>query len=93
MLTESELFATLLVPVVVLEDAAHAAPLAQALVAGGLPVAEVTFRTRAADGRTQAEVRAEVRVAVGAWLDRVLEQVLEQVLPAPAGESGPLRPG
>ncbi|MFV0427303.1 MAG: bifunctional 4-hydroxy-2-oxoglutarate aldolase/2-dehydro-3-deoxy-phosphogluconate aldolase [Beutenbergiaceae bacterium] len=37
-----------LVPVVVLDDAASATPLAQALVAGGLPVAEVTFRTAAA---------------------------------------------
>lgn len=37
-----------LVPVVVLDDAASAAPLAEALVAGGLPVAEVTFRTAAA---------------------------------------------
>ena len=37
-----------LVPVVVLDDAASAAPLAEALTAGGLPVAEVTFRTSAA---------------------------------------------
>lgn len=37
-----------LVPVVVLDDAAQADPLAGALVAGGLPVAEVTFRTAAA---------------------------------------------
>ncbi|WP_222263244.1 bifunctional 4-hydroxy-2-oxoglutarate aldolase/2-dehydro-3-deoxy-phosphogluconate aldolase [Modestobacter marinus] len=37
-----------LVPVVVLDDAADAGPLADALVAGGLPVAEVTFRTAAA---------------------------------------------
>lgn len=37
-----------LVPVVVLEDAADAAPLGRALLAGGLPVAEVTFRTAAA---------------------------------------------
>ena len=37
-----------LVPVVVLDDAAHADALAQALVDGGLPVAEVTFRTAAA---------------------------------------------
>jgi len=36
-----------LVPVVVLDDAMDAAPLAEALVAGGLPVAEVTFRTSA----------------------------------------------
>lgn len=37
-----------LLPVVVVEDAADAVPLARALVAGGLPVAEVTFRTSAA---------------------------------------------
>ncbi len=36
------------VPVVVLEDAKDALPLAKALVAGGLPIAEVTFRTAAA---------------------------------------------
>lgn len=37
-----------LVPVVVLDDAADADELAGALVSGGLPVAEVTFRTAAA---------------------------------------------
>ncbi|MFB6815343.1 bifunctional 4-hydroxy-2-oxoglutarate aldolase/2-dehydro-3-deoxy-phosphogluconate aldolase [Streptomyces sp. NPDC056347] len=36
------------VPVVVLKDAADAVPLARALVAGGLPVIEVTLRTPAA---------------------------------------------
>jgi 2-dehydro-3-deoxyphosphogluconate aldolase/(4S)-4-hydroxy-2-oxoglutarate aldolase len=33
------------IPVLVLDDAAHAAPLARALVAGGLPALEVTLRT------------------------------------------------
>lgn len=37
-----------IVPVVVLQDAANARPLAQALCDGGLPCAEVTFRTAAA---------------------------------------------
>ena len=37
-----------LVPVVVLDDAKDAAPLAEALIEGGLPCAEVTFRTTAA---------------------------------------------
>ncbi|MEM9318470.1 MAG: bifunctional 4-hydroxy-2-oxoglutarate aldolase/2-dehydro-3-deoxy-phosphogluconate aldolase [Pseudomonadota bacterium] len=37
-----------IVPVLVVEDAAQAAPLAQALVAGGLPMLEVTLRTPAA---------------------------------------------
>ena len=36
------------VPVLVLRDVAHAAPLARALVAGGLPALEVTLRTPAA---------------------------------------------
>ena len=36
------------IPVLVIEDAAHARPLAEALVAGGLPVLEVTLRTPAA---------------------------------------------
>ncbi len=43
-----------LVPVVVLDDAAAAGPLADALVAGGLPVAEVTFRTPAAADAVRA---------------------------------------
>ncbi len=37
-----------IVPVLVVEDASHAKPLAAALVAGGLPVLEVTLRTKAA---------------------------------------------
>ncbi|WP_299678370.1 bifunctional 4-hydroxy-2-oxoglutarate aldolase/2-dehydro-3-deoxy-phosphogluconate aldolase [uncultured Roseobacter sp.] len=37
-----------IVPVLVVKEAAHARPLAEALVAGGLPALEVTFRTPAA---------------------------------------------
>ena len=37
------------IPVVVLNDAKDALPLAKALVDGGLPCAEVTFRTAAAE--------------------------------------------
>jgi len=36
------------IPVIVVDDLAHAVPLAEALVAGGLPVLEVTLRTPAA---------------------------------------------
>jgi len=36
------------IPVLVIEDVAHAVPIAKALVAGGLPVLEVTLRTSAA---------------------------------------------
>lgn len=37
-----------IVPVLVIDDASHAQPLAEALVAGGLPALEVTLRTPAA---------------------------------------------
>ncbi|MDR0285842.1 MAG: bifunctional 4-hydroxy-2-oxoglutarate aldolase/2-dehydro-3-deoxy-phosphogluconate aldolase [Propionibacteriaceae bacterium] len=43
-----DMFAYRIVPVVVIQDAEDAEPLGRALVAGGLPVAEVTFRTDAA---------------------------------------------
>ncbi|HNX36134.1 MAG TPA: bifunctional 4-hydroxy-2-oxoglutarate aldolase/2-dehydro-3-deoxy-phosphogluconate aldolase [Kiritimatiellia bacterium] len=36
------------VPVIAIDSAAHALPLADALLAGGLPVVEITFRTAAA---------------------------------------------
>ncbi|MFF8715931.1 bifunctional 4-hydroxy-2-oxoglutarate aldolase/2-dehydro-3-deoxy-phosphogluconate aldolase [Streptomyces sp. NPDC015184] len=51
------------VPVVVLEDAADAVPLARALVAGGLPAIEVTLRTSAALAAIEA-IAAEVPDAV-----------------------------
>ncbi len=47
------------VPVVVIEDASRALPLANALVAGGLPVIEVTMRTAAAADAISA-IRADV---------------------------------
>ncbi|MFI6683791.1 bifunctional 4-hydroxy-2-oxoglutarate aldolase/2-dehydro-3-deoxy-phosphogluconate aldolase [Streptomyces sp. NPDC050485] len=51
------------VPVVVIEDAANAVPLARALVAGGLPAIEVTLRTPAALDAIRA-IAAEVPDAV-----------------------------
>jgi len=48
-----------IVPVIAIEDASKAVPLAKALVEGGLPVAEVTFRTAAAEDAMKA-VAAEV---------------------------------
>jgi 2-dehydro-3-deoxyphosphogluconate aldolase/(4S)-4-hydroxy-2-oxoglutarate aldolase len=36
------------IPVLVIDDVTHAVPIAEALVAGGLPVLEVTLRTKAA---------------------------------------------
>ncbi|MFJ8000847.1 bifunctional 4-hydroxy-2-oxoglutarate aldolase/2-dehydro-3-deoxy-phosphogluconate aldolase [Streptomyces sp. NPDC096310] len=51
------------IPVVVLDDAADAVPLARALVAGGLPAIEVTLRTPAALDSIRA-IAAEVPDAV-----------------------------
>ncbi len=44
----SEVLRRRIIPVVVVDDPADAVPLSEALYAGGLPVAEVTFRTGAA---------------------------------------------
>ncbi|MBO9464701.1 bifunctional 4-hydroxy-2-oxoglutarate aldolase/2-dehydro-3-deoxy-phosphogluconate aldolase [Tropicibacter sp. R15_0] len=49
-----------IIPVIVVEDPAHAKPLATALVKGGLPVLEVTLRTPAA-----LEVIAEMATVEG----------------------------
>ena len=55
-----------LVPVVVLEDAKDALPLAKALIDGSLPVAEVTFRTAAAADSIRAISEAYPEMLVGA---------------------------
>ena len=55
-----------LVPVVVIEDAKDAVPLAKALRDGGLPVAEVTFRTAAAREAISIIVREFPDFLVGA---------------------------
>src|SRR5882762_5563957 len=50
-------------PVIVLDDVAHAVPLARALLAGGIRVLEVTLRTKAALDAVRA-LRAEVPDAI-----------------------------
>ncbi len=58
-----------LVPVVVLDDPTLADGLAGALVAGGLPVAEVTFRTAAAPDAIRAmSDRGDILVGAGTVL-------------------------
>lgn len=54
------------VPVVVLEDAKDALPLAKALTEGGLPCAEVTFRTDAAEESIRLIRREYPDMLVGA---------------------------
>lgn len=85
----SSLRAARLVPVVVLDDAANAEGLAEALVAGGLPVAEVTFRTAAAADCIRAmSARGDMLVGAGTVLTPA--QVDEAVA---AGASYVVSPG
>jgi 2-dehydro-3-deoxyphosphogluconate aldolase/(4S)-4-hydroxy-2-oxoglutarate aldolase len=66
----SALSAHRLVPVVVLDDASAAGPLAGALVDGGLPIAEVTFRTAAAPDAIRAMAdRGDILVGAGTVLN------------------------
>ena len=64
-----------IVPVVVLDDAKDAKPLAEALVKGGLPCAEVTFRTAAAEESIKIMSEAFPDMLVGAGTVLTTEQV------------------
>ena len=63
------------VPVVVLNDAKDAEPLAKALVEGGLPVAEVTFRTDAAEESIKIMASKYPEMLVGAGTVLTIDQV------------------
>ena len=63
------------VPVVVLNDAKDAAPLAKALCEGGLPCAEVTFRTDAAEESIRIMHEQFPEMIVGAGTVLTIDQV------------------
>lgn len=63
-----------IVPVIVLEDAKDAAPLAKALCEGGLPCAEVTFRTAAAEESIRIMAKEFPEMLVGAGTVLTTEQ-------------------
>lgn len=62
------------VPVVVLNDAKDARPLAKALCEGGLPCAEVTFRTEVAEESIRSMVKEFPEMFVGAGTVLTIEQ-------------------
>lgn len=64
-----------IIPVVVLESAADAEPLGQALMEGGLPAAEVTFRTDAAEESIKILAEKFPEMLVGAGTVLTIEQV------------------
>lgn len=86
----NRLFAKRIVPVVVLQSADEAEPLAEALLAGGLDLMEITFRTPAAEEsiRRIATRLPEVLVGAGTLLSEEQVQRAKQ-----AGASFGLAPG
>ena len=70
MLTFEKLFRYKVIPVIAIDDVAHTLPLADALIAGGLPVAEITFRSPVAADviRLMARERPEMLVGAGTVL-------------------------
>ncbi|MBP5754143.1 MAG: bifunctional 4-hydroxy-2-oxoglutarate aldolase/2-dehydro-3-deoxy-phosphogluconate aldolase, partial [Treponema sp.] len=55
-----------IVPVVKIDDAERAVPLAKALLAGGIPIIEITYRTQAAQASIAKIVKACPQMTVGA---------------------------
>lgn len=78
------------VPVIALDDAAAALPLADALIEGGLPVAEITFRTPAAPQTIAAIARHRPDILIGAGTVLVEGQVDDALA---AGARFALSPG
>lgn len=72
---EEQFYDYAVVPVVVLDDAEDAAPLAEALIKGGLPCAEVTFRTEAAEESIRIMSEKYPEMLVGAGTVLTTEQV------------------
>ena len=73
---EADLARLGVVPVIAIEDAERAEPLADALVAGGLPIAEITFRTSAAAEVIARLSRRRPDLLVGAGTVLTVEQLL-----------------
>jgi len=79
-----------IVPVIKLESPDDARPLGKALIAGGLPVAEVTFRTKAAAQAILALRKAYPELITGAGTVLTIEQAEAAIA---AGASYVVTPG
>ena len=71
----SELYSIGLIPVIKIENADDAVPLAKALIDGGLPAAEITFRTKCAAEAIKNITEAFPEMLVGAGTVLTTEQV------------------
>lgn len=90
----SDIFETIgrikLVPVVKIENAADAPALGNALIEGGLPIAEVTFRTAAAEEAIKLMVKENRGMLVGAGTVLTIENAQKAI---DAGASFIVSPG
>ena len=68
-----------IVPVVKIEKAQDALPLGRALIEGGLPITEITFRTSAAEESIKTLTRVLPNLLVGAGTVLTVEQVKKAV--------------
>lgn len=84
------LFRSRVVPVVVISDVAHAVPMAEALLEGGIDVIEITLRSDAALAAIEAVARALPAMQVGAGTVTRAAEVAEVV---GAGARFALSPG
>ena len=73
------LAASIVVPVVVIDDAKDAVPTAKAMLAGGIDVMEITFRTAAAPEAIKAVAESCPEVLVGAGTVLNVEQAKKAV--------------
>jgi 2-dehydro-3-deoxyphosphogluconate aldolase/(4S)-4-hydroxy-2-oxoglutarate aldolase len=64
-----------IIPVVVIDDPAHAEPLAEVLLEGGLPTMEVTFRTDAARAAMERIAKSHPSILLGAGTVLTTDQV------------------
>lgn len=79
-----------IIPVIVIDDAADAVPLAEALLAGGIDVIEITFRTAAAADSITAIAKALPNMMLGAGTVVTAEQARRAI---DAGVTFGLAPG
>ena len=83
-------FTSRVVPVIVLNDAAHAVPLAHALLEGGIDVMEITLRSNVALQSMEAVARAVPQMHLGAGTVTRVAEVAQVIA---AGASFALSPG
>lgn len=74
----NQVLALRIIPVVAIQNAKDADPLADALIAGGLPSAEITFRTEAAEAAIKAMARRG-DITVGAGTVLTVEQAQKAI--------------